>query len=266
MLLEIDEQLQLQPNVVVAPVGVGSLAQSIVSHYKTGSGVTAVLTVEPDTAASLYKSLKIDKSTTITTSSTIMTGLECGTISTAAWPILEKGIDASTTVSDFEVYEAIRYLENAGVFAGPCGAAALAGFKHVARKAPHLLRLDKDAVVVLICTEGSRDYKIPKSVSQDDLSTLTRNLEQLDSASSAGTGIGKIELTTYIAQWLEHRDIEVHWLESIPGQPSIVGTVKGGSGEKSIELNAHSDSIEYLAASIIALSQFKAANLNGALP
>jgi threonine synthase len=264
MLFEIDEQLQLQPNVVVAPVGVGSLAQSIASHYKTGSGVTAVLTVEPDTAASLYKSLKMGKSTTITTSSTIMTGLECGTISTAAWPILEKGIDASTTVSDFEVYEAIRYLENAGIFAGPCGAAALAGFKHVARKAPHLLRLDKDAVVVLICTEGSRGYKIPKSVSQDDLSTLTRNLEQLDSASSAGTG--KIELTTYIAQWLEHRDIEIHWLESIPGQPSIVGTVRGGSGEKSMELNAHSDSIEYLAASIIALSRFKAANLNGVLP
>jgi len=262
MLLEIDEQLQLQPNVVVAPVGVGSLAQSIVSHYKTGSGVTAVLTVEPDTAASLYKSLKIDKSTTITTSSTIMTGLECGTISTAAWPILEKGIDASTTVSDFEVYEAIRYLENAGVFAGPCGAAALAGFKHVARKAPHLLRLDKDAVVVLICTEGSRDYKIPKSVSQDDLSTLTRNLEQLDSASSTD----KIELTTYIAQWLEHRDIEVHWLESIPGQSSIVGTVRGGSGEKSIELNAHSDSIENLAASLITLSRLTAATLNGVLP
>ena len=119
-----------------------------------------------------------------------------------------------------------------------------------------------DAVVVLICTEGSRDYKIPKSVSQDDLSILTRNLEQLDSASSTD----KIELTTYIAQWLEHRDIEVHWLESIPGQSSIVGTVRGGSGEKSIELNAHRDSIEYLAASIIALSQFKAANLNGALP
>jgi threonine synthase len=263
MLLEIDEQLQFQPNVVVAPVGVGSLAQSIVSHYKTGNGVTAVLTVEPDTAASLYKSLKIGSSTTITTSSSIMTGLECGTISTAAWPILEKGIDASTTVSDFEVYEAIRYLENAGVFAGPCGAAALAGFKHVARKAPHLLGLDKDAVVVLICTEGSRDYKIPKSVAQDDLSTLTRNLEQLGSSSSEGTG--KIDRTAYIAQWLEYRDIEVHWVENIPSQPSIIGTSRGDSGEKSIELNTHSDPIEDLAASLIALSRSQAANLNGEL-
>jgi threonine synthase len=264
MLLEIDEQLQLQPNVVVAPVGVGSLAQSIVSHYKTGSGVTAVLTVEPDTAASLFKSLKMGKSTTITTSSSIMTGLECGTISTAAWPILEKGIDVSTTVSDFECYEAIQYLEAAGVFAGPCGAAALAGFTHVARNAPHLLGLDKDAVVVLICTEGSRDYKIPKSVSSEDLSTLTRTLEQLDCSSSEGTG--KKELTAYIAQWLEHRDIEVHWVEYIPGQPSIVGTLRGGSGEKAIELNAHSDPIEDLAASLIDLSRFKAANLNGVLP
>jgi threonine synthase len=260
MLLEIDEQLQFQPNVVVAPVGVGSLAQSIVSHYKTGNAVTAVLAVEPDTAASLYKSLKMGKSTTITTSSSIMTGLECGTISTAAWPILKEGIDASTTVSDFEVHEAIQYLEAEGVFAGPCGAAALAGFKHAARNAPHPLRLDKDSVVVLICTEGSRDYKIPKSVSQDDLSTLIQHLEQLD----LGTG-NKKELTTYIAQWLEHRDIEVHWVETIPGQPSIVGTTRGRSGEKSIELNAHNDSIEHLATSIIALSRLKAATLNGVL-
>jgi threonine synthase len=264
MLLEIDEQLQLQPNVVVAPVGVGSLAQSIVSHYKTGNGVTSVLTVEPDTAASLYKSLKMGKSTTITTSSSIMTGLECGTISTEAWPILEKGIDASTTVPDFEAHEAIQDLETAGVFAGPCGAAALAGFKHVARQAPHILGLDKSTVVVLICTEGSRHYKTPKSVSSEDLSTLTRTLEQLNCSSSEGTG--KKELTTYVAQWLEHRDIEVHWEETVPVQPSIVDTVRSGSGEKSIELNAHSDSIEYLAASLIALSRFKTANVNGVLP
>jgi hypothetical protein len=208
------------------------------------------------------------KSTTITTSSSIMTGLECGTISTAAWPILKESIDASTTVSDFEVYEAIQCLETAGVFAGPCGAAALAGFKHVARNAPHLLGLGKDAVVILICTEGPRDYKIPKSASQDDLSSLTQNLEQLDSLNlgfSSGEGANKRELTDYIAQWLEHRDIEVRWTESIPGQPSILGIVKDSSGEKSVEINPHTDSIENLAASLIALSRFKLATLDKAL-
>jgi diaminopropionate ammonia-lyase len=163
MLLEIDEQLNgLKPTAIVTPCGVGSLAQAIVKHYKTSNVPTAaVLTVEPQTAGSLHESLKAGKLLSISTSSTIMTGLECGTISTAAWPVLKEGVDVSVTVSDWEVHEAVLELEGEGIKAGPCGAAALAGLRFLASRDRSLLGLDKGAVVVLICTEGSREYRVP---------------------------------------------------------------------------------------------------------
>jgi diaminopropionate ammonia-lyase len=163
MLLEIDEQLNgVIPTVIVTPCGVGSLAQAIVTHYKTGSvPQTAVLTVEPQTAGSLHESLKAGKSLSISTSSSIMTGLECGTISCAAWPILKEGVNVSVTVSDWEAHEAVLELDRMGIKAGPCGAAALAGLRFVASKERQVLGLDGEAVVVLICTEGTREYTVP---------------------------------------------------------------------------------------------------------
>lgn len=163
MLLEIDEQLNgVKSTVIVTPCGVGSLAQAIVTHYKTGNiPQIAVLTVEPQTAGSLHESLKAGKSMSISTSSSIMTGLECGTISSAAWPILKDGIDVSVTVSDWEVHEAALELERAGIKSGPCGAAALAALRFVANRERTVPGLDADAVVVLICTEGEREYVVP---------------------------------------------------------------------------------------------------------
>lgn len=59
MMREIDDQLDGRtPDLVVTPVGVGSLAQAVVVHFKAEGRSTAVLTVEPDTAACLWKSLK----------------------------------------------------------------------------------------------------------------------------------------------------------------------------------------------------------------
>jgi len=202
--------------------------------------------VEPDTASSLYKSLKAGKSLSIATSPTILTGLECGTISTAAWPILKEGVDASTSVSDLEVHEAIQYLEKHGINAGPCGAAALAGFRHVARTDPNILGLNEESIVVLICTEGSRPYKTPMSVASEDTILLTQTLVQIDSSNpnlSSSKGAGESEIAAYIAQWLEHRDIEVHWIEPISGRPSVIGIVRGTEGGKSLMLNGHIDTV-----------------------
>ncbi|KAK0106359.1 hypothetical protein ONS96_003994 [Cadophora gregata f. sp. sojae] len=187
MLYEIDSQLEGRvPSLVVAPVGVGSLAQAIVTHYKApklpasclthsnslqapAPNQTAVLTVEPHAAASLHTSLQAGTSVTVTTTSTIMTGLECGTISTAAWPILRDGVDASVTVGDGEVHCALRELEGYGVMAGPCGAAGLAGLRAVLEtvngerneKMKGVLGLDEESIVILICTEGTRPYVAP---------------------------------------------------------------------------------------------------------
>ena len=160
MFAEIDEQLRAADvnrlDLVVAPSGVGSFAQAVVAHYRSTAHTPAVLSVEPDTASSVTSSLVAGHLTSVSTADTIMTGLNCGTVSELAWPILLAGLDASVTVTDAEALAAVRDLANDGVDSGPCGASTLAGARAVLtdpdRRAA--LKLPDDAVVVLLSTEG----------------------------------------------------------------------------------------------------------------
>lgn len=147
---------------VVAPVGVGSFAQSVVSYWKSRSYPCTVLAVEPDSAACLKSSLINGVSTAVPTDDTIMSGLNCGTVSSIAWPILQKGVDASMSISDIEADEAVKQLQSLGINAGPCGAATYAALQLVARQYREAVgSLNSSSIVVLFCTEGRRDYKAP---------------------------------------------------------------------------------------------------------
>ncbi|KAH8817195.1 tryptophan synthase beta subunit-like PLP-dependent enzyme [Xylogone sp. PMI_703] len=250
MLREVDEQLGDQiPDLVIAPVGVGSFAQAVVTHYKSSArhSKVKVMTVEPDTAACLYKSLTEGERVVLrTTTPTIMAGMDCGTASESAWPYLQSGVDASGTVSDYESHEACKTLSSLGVSAGPCGAAPLAALRRLSSTDKAALNLNESSVVVLFCTEGQREYSIPRSVAYDDAETLLRNLVQINSAVPGGgsvRGPGETEIARYISSWLEHRDIETHWLEPTPGRPSIIGVVKGTGGGKTLMINGHIDTV-----------------------
>jgi diaminopropionate ammonia-lyase len=142
---------------VAVPVGVGSLAEAAVRHYRRpGAAHPSVLSVEPDTAACVLASLAAARPTTVATAATVMAGLNCGTISSSAWPVLSAGCDAAVAVSDDEALRAVDDLGRLGVSSGPSGAAALAGVRAAltepGRRAA--LSLDDDAVVVLLSTEG----------------------------------------------------------------------------------------------------------------
>lgn len=231
----------------MVPVGVGSLAQAVTSHSKAACAFRkTIITVEPDTAACLWKSLEAGTSTSVHTQQTIMSGMNCGTLSTIAWPILSAGVDASVTVSDFEVARAVEYLKSEGVAAGPCGAAALAALEHAARTDPDSTHLTKESVVVLICGEGSRDYILPRDVSVSDPVKLTQDLVRIDSSNpglSLAPGAGETEIASFIVAWLEHRNIETHWIEETAGRPSVVGVVRGKGGGKSLMFNGHIDTV-----------------------
>ncbi|KAK8917402.1 hypothetical protein H634G_09023 [Metarhizium anisopliae BRIP 53293] len=250
MLREIDSQLNgTEADLIISPVGVGSLAQAVVSHYKRKACKTAVMTVEPDTAACLYKSLRAKKPVHVQTYSTIMAGLDCATLSPIAWPLLKSGVDASLTVSDYEAHQASQYLKSRHISAGPCGASPLAALKRLTRKDMADLGLGQDSVVVLLCTEGSRSYRIPMDVSVDDPIALTQALVRIDSSNPAlGSvpGPGETEIARYIGSWLEHRDIETHWIEPTKGRPSIVGIVRGSGGGKNLMFNGHIDTVTTL--------------------
>lgn len=169
LLAEVDEALGRQPDLVSVPVGVGSLAQAVVAHYRSnavpddvttsadgGIHPTRVLSVEPDTASCVLASLRAGTPVPVPTASTVMAGLNCGTVSSLAWPVLKGGCDAAVTVTDVEALTASRDLEMLGVSSGPCGAATLAGVRTALTDPSRRggLDLPQDAVVVLLSTEG----------------------------------------------------------------------------------------------------------------
>jgi diaminopropionate ammonia-lyase len=157
LLEEVDAQLDGAPDLVAVPVGVGSLAQAVVRHYRRpGAAHPSILSVEPDTAACVLASLTAGRPATVPTAATVMAGLNCGTISSSAWPVLRAGCDAAVAVSDDAAQRAVDDLDRLGVCSGPSGAATLAGVRAALtdpeRRAA--LSLDDDAVVVLLSTEG----------------------------------------------------------------------------------------------------------------
>jgi diaminopropionate ammonia-lyase len=156
---------------VVIPAGVGSLAQAAITHYRSrpDSRTTALVTVEPGTAACVLASLVGGELGTIRTGETIMAGLNCGTPSMLAWPYLRDGLDAAIAVADADSARAARDLAGYGIPAGPCGGAALAGARAAlagegaeARRASLAIRLN--AIVVLLSTEGSAANPVPLSL------------------------------------------------------------------------------------------------------
>lgn len=167
---ELDAQL-LQagaavPVLVSVPVGVGSLAQAAVAHYRRAALPAAdrprLLSAEPDTAACVLASLAAGTITSVPTGTTVMNGLNCGTPSSLAWPYIRGGMDAAIAVDDTEAAAAVAALAAAGVTAGPSGAATLAALRAAltgtgtaSRRRDLGLDVPGDpAAVVCLCTEG----------------------------------------------------------------------------------------------------------------
>ena len=102
---EIDAQLgERAPDLIAVPTGVGSLLQAALQHYRDARPLQpqpAVLAVEPVTAACVTASLAAGKPISVDTSRpTSMAGLNCGTVSTIAWPAIRDTLDAGVVVTD----------------------------------------------------------------------------------------------------------------------------------------------------------------------
>jgi diaminopropionate ammonia-lyase len=184
---ELDAQLTAAgaglPALVAVPVGVGSLAQAAVMRYRAHGGqgdvtaegwlgrgqnsapgqpssITAVLSVEPDTAACLLASLRAGRPTTIPTANTIMAGLNCGTISSIAWPYFSSGLDAAVAVTDDAARRAAADLAAAGISSGPSGASSVAGARAAltgsgSEERRAAVGVDPASVIVLLSTEAA---------------------------------------------------------------------------------------------------------------
>jgi diaminopropionate ammonia-lyase len=165
---EVDDQLAAAStgpaDLVAVPTGVGSLLQAALDHYRAADRATrpAVLSVEPLLAACVARSLAAGKLVSVDTSvATIMAGLNCGSVSSIAWPAIRDGLDAGVAVTDDQARSAMAELAELGVWAGACGAAALAGVRAALTEDRSLtdqrrsdLGLTAESVVVLLSTEG----------------------------------------------------------------------------------------------------------------
>ncbi|MGA7098264.1 MAG: pyridoxal-phosphate dependent enzyme [Acidimicrobiia bacterium] len=156
---EIDDQLAERgiagPDLVVVPTGVGSLLQAAITHYRSDPSRlgTVVVSVEPAGAACVLTSVNAGGPVTIQTGHTVMTGLNCGTMSSMAWPHISRGLDACVSVTDAEAIGAVRELEAEGVDAGPCGAAPWAALRLLHQAAA--VSLSPSSTVVMLVTEGA---------------------------------------------------------------------------------------------------------------
>jgi diaminopropionate ammonia-lyase len=109
-----------------------------------------VHTLEHVEAASVQPSISAGHQVSVATGHTIMAGLNCGTVSSLAWPSIHRGLDAAVTVTDEQVTSAARDLAENRVPVGPCGAAPLAA----ARTLAGTQHISSGATLVLIATEG----------------------------------------------------------------------------------------------------------------
>jgi diaminopropionate ammonia-lyase len=137
-------ELPEPPDVLLVPVGVGSLAAAA-ARYGAANGAR-VVGVEPATAACLTASLAAGAPTRVPTPGTVMAGMDCAEVSPAAWPALRAGIASTVLVADDEVPPAVAELAAAGLRVGECAAATLVAVRR--------LDLAPGARVVLVATEG----------------------------------------------------------------------------------------------------------------
>lgn len=177
LLSEVDEQIAETADTVdgeaithvVTPIGVGSLGHAVVEWAKDTSRkqTVRVITAEPETAGCLNMSLRRGENTSIETIDTIMSGMCCGTVSPISWPTLRKGVDCSVLVSDWEAHKTVLEMESHGIEAGPCGAGCLAGLRKVMsdERLRLALEIDEKSVIVVLCTEGRREYPVPQASS-----------------------------------------------------------------------------------------------------
>lgn len=158
------------PDVVLMQAGVGGMAcAGTLFYFRSGRRPTLV-SVEPTDADCLLESIASPDGSIREAHGkqrSIMAGLNCGTPSLRAWPVVRAGIDAFLAVDDRFAVEAMRQLYHSApgdprIVAGESGAAGLAGLLALCHEpglaeAREELHLSHTARVLLINTEGDTD-------------------------------------------------------------------------------------------------------------
>jgi diaminopropionate ammonia-lyase len=173
---EVMEQIRAEgeeaPTHVFLQAGVGSFAASMLGYLLMQFGADRPVTVivEPDEAACIYKSVAAGDGKPHAVEGympTIMAGLACGEPSTVAWPLLRDYADLYISCPDCTAASGMRILGNPlegdpKVISGESGAVGLGVLSSILahgdqHELAERLKLDQDAKILLISTEGDTD-------------------------------------------------------------------------------------------------------------
>lgn len=152
-----------RPDLVVVQVGVGSLATAAVRHYFAlcGSSMPRMLGVEPVSAATAMVSLKAGRPEPVPgPHRSVMSGLNCGLLSSPAWPWIRGGLDGIVAIEDDRAAQAAAELRSLGIDSGEAGAAGLGGLLEICSNPAmpfvrERARLSTGSVVLVINTEAA---------------------------------------------------------------------------------------------------------------
>lgn len=176
IMAETDDQLaelgQPQPDLVVVQIGVGALATAVVTHYRQPGREShpIIAGVEPIVANCMLESMRAGTVVTIPgPQDSIMAGLNCGTPSMLAWPIVSAGTDVFVEIDDDRAREAMRSLAGVGLVAGETGAAGLGGLIELlagpdAASSREQMGINAATQVLLYVTEGATDPEAYRSI------------------------------------------------------------------------------------------------------
>lgn len=175
ILAEAEAQLAEQGrevDLVLVQIGVGTLASAVVRHFRAEGRdrYPVILGSEPAGADCALRSIEAGApvSFDVGPHASIMAGLNCGTPSTAAWPLLRDGMQGFVAIDDARARDAMRALAREGVRAGASGSAGIGGLMEVMRPEHAAIRrrlgIGAGSRVLAISTEGVTDPALWESV------------------------------------------------------------------------------------------------------
>lgn len=160
LLWEVDDALAGRgPDIVLVQVGVGAFAAAVTRHYRRPglASPPTLVAVEPTGAACVLASMRAGEFVTLPEEPrSIMSGLNCGTPSLLAWPVLRNGVDVFCAVDDDVARNGMRALARVGIAAGECSGGGVGAALEVLGD-PALrecLGAGPDALVLLFLTEA----------------------------------------------------------------------------------------------------------------
>ncbi len=149
----------LDPGLVVIPMGVGAFMAAAVTHYRSSGRRTLIAGVEPLTANCVQRSaLAGDLVQVPGPHESIMAGLNCGRPSAVAWQRLKSGVDWLVSIPDDATESAMSELADVGVVAGETGASSLAGLHALVEQMSETNSENLAGTTALVVvTEGATD-------------------------------------------------------------------------------------------------------------